>query len=191
MRRTFDPETFRYTVTVGHEVSRLTVTPVVVSGAQLLFQPPDAADDAEGYQVSLDDSRRDASSETTITIIVRSPDGLKLESYQLLISRSSHNLDDASLSSLGISGAMLEPAFDPDVTAFSAIIETAQVTFTPVTNVAATTYDITPSDVDSDTDGEQIPVKFGRNVVTITVTAADGSTDHNLHGHSESPATRA
>ena len=172
----FDAETFSYAVTIGRDVSRLTVAPSVLNGAQLLFQPPDADDETEGYQVSLSDQRRDPASETTITIIVRSADGQKLESYQLLITRSSHNLDDASLSSLGLSGVEVSPAFDPDVTAFSAIVDTAQVTFTPVTNVAAATYDITPADVDIDTTGEQIPVKFGRNVVTITVTAADGST---------------
>ena len=176
----FDPETFSYAVAVGRDVSRLTVTPAVAGGARLLYQPPDADADTEGYQVSLDDQRRDASSETTITmttvtIIVRSPDGRKLDSYQLRITRSSHD-DDASLSSLGVGDAELSPTFSATVTQYAVTVIEDTLTVTPATTSAGANPVIMPPDADDSTDGHQVSLALGYTTVTITVTAEDGTT---------------
>ena len=171
----FDPETFSYAVTVGRDVSRLTVTPSVGGGAGLLFQPPDADLDAAGHQVWLDDARRDAPSETTITIIVRSPDGRKLDSYQLRITRSSHD-DDASLSSLGVGDAELSPTFSATVTQYTVTVIEDTLTVAPMTTSAGANPVIMPPDADDSTDGHQVSLALGDTTVTITVTAEDGTT---------------
>ena len=72
---------------------------------------------------------------TTVTIIVRSPDGRKLDSYQLRITRSSHD-DDASLSSLGVGDAELSPTFSATVTQYAVTVIEDTLTVAPATTSA-------------------------------------------------------
>jgi len=71
----------------------------------------------------------------------------------------------------------ISPAFDPDVTDYTAQVESGvrgvTVTATPTDGGATVASD--PADSDPDADGIQVPLTIGENSIDITVTAADGS----------------
>ncbi len=82
-----------------------------------------------------------------------------------------------SLSSLTLVGALLDPAFDPEVTLYTAQADVgvSQVTVAAVARDAAASVDILPADADPDTAGHQIAVTEGaQTAAAVTVTAADG-----------------
>ena len=85
---------------------------------------------------------------------------------------------DAVLSTLELSGVSFSPVFAPAVTTYSASVLYAVSS----TTVAATTRDtratvtVSPADDDEDTAGDQVDLDVGSNIITVTVTAEDGST---------------
>ena len=81
---------------------------------------------------------------------------------------------DATLSALALSGVDL--TFDPDTTTYTASVPatTTQTTVTPTLNHDSATYVVKLGGVVDD-DGT-IPLAAGDNVITIDVTAEDGST---------------
>ena len=93
--------------------------------------------------------------------------------------------DDATLSALvvsdGTSDLELDPAFDSDMYEYSATVANTvtQVTVTPTVNDSGATHSF-PDTTDANsntTDGHQVTVDVGTNLITVTVTAADGSTE--------------
>ena len=83
---------------------------------------------------------------------------------------------NASLVLLGVSGADLGP-FSPSTTTYAATVPhsttTATLTATPA---AGARLEIDPADADAAAEGHQIALVEGANPVTVTVTAADGTT---------------
>ena len=91
---------------------------------------------------------------------------------------------DATLSGLTLSGVTLEPAFSPTTTEYTVSVANtvSRITITPTPNDshASVTYvddiDAAIPDVDPVTDGQQVDLVVGDNVIGVTVTAEDGST---------------
>ena len=82
-----------------------------------------------------------------------------------------------SLSSLTLVGALLDPAFDPEVALYTAQADAgiSQVTVAAAAHDAAASVDILPADADPNAAGHQIAVTEGaQTAVAVTVTAADG-----------------
>ena len=82
-----------------------------------------------------------------------------------------------SLSSLTLGGALLDPAFDPEVALYTAQADAgiSQVTVAGVARDAAASVDILPADADPNAAGHQIAVAEGaQTAVAVTVTAAGG-----------------
>ena len=94
----------------------------------------------------------------------------------LIPARSSHDLDDATLRALTVSPTDII-GFAADRTAYevgvAATITRVTITAAATNSDASVAYSGTDADLAAD--GQQVDLSAGRNVVTITVTAQDGS----------------
>ena len=83
-----------------------------------------------------------------------------------------------SLDALSLDGALLDQAFDPEVTLYTAQADVgvSQVTVAAVARDAAASVDILPADADPNTAGHQVEIaEYGLTEVTVTVTADNGA----------------
>ncbi len=86
---------------------------------------------------------------------------------------------DATLSALSLSGARLSPSFDTEVTWYTASVgyTVTGITVTASENDAGAVATLVGRvDADTNADGYQVNPSVGQNVITIRVTAANGST---------------
>ena len=79
----FDAETLDYSISVDHATAQITVTPTAAAGADWLIASTDADSEAPGHQVALTSPQGRAPAQTSIVIVVRSADDLRLESYSI------------------------------------------------------------------------------------------------------------
>ena len=177
MSPAFDAETTEYTVNVTHEVEEITATWSENDGeATSEADPVDADADTTGHQLELGAK----GSDTDLTITVTAEDGTELE-YTITVRRPEEPVtDDATLSNLTIGEGTLTPPFDPDITEYTVgvayTIEEVTAGWDEAHDEATSEGD--PADADDATDGHQIELgdKGSETTLTITVTAADGST---------------
>ena len=94
----------------------------------------------------------------------------------LIPARSSHDLDDATLSALTVSPTDII-GFAPDRTSYEVGVASTvtRVTITAAATNSDASVAYSGTDADLATDGRQVDLSAGRNAVTITVTAQDGS----------------
>ena len=166
-----DPErTDPYEYGVFHEVTQVTIAATPThQGATVAYSGTDADADADGHQVDLSSGRN------TVTVTVTAADGNTTKDYVLRVNRGG---TDITLSSLTVDGAEV-PGLDPERTTayeFGVGFAVSQVTIAaPPTHQGATaTFSV--ADADGGAPGRQVNLSSGRNEVTITVTAADGTT---------------
>ena len=100
-----------------------------------------------------------------ITIVVTAEDYETMETYTVRVVRGDVS-DDATLSSLTLSGIMLIPAFNPGTTAYTAEVEGLETT--TVEAMATHTGAIVEGA------GEKT-LLVGDNVISVTVTSGDGT----------------
>ena len=157
----------------GHVASgtaTVTVTAVAADSAHTVtFGTDDADDVAEGHQWSL------ALGDNTLEITVS--DGTNSRVYTITVVKIDVEAlsDDATLNSLTVDGAAVE-GFVADVHSHRVKVDhdvvSATVAATAVEPAARVT--ITPADADPDTEGHQVALDEGPNVVTFAVAATDG-----------------
>ena len=165
---TFDSTTISYGARVANGVSQTAVTPTVNhSGASYVIKL-NGVTDGDGT-VSL------AVGSNVITVEVTAEDGDTTRTYTVTITRSAPPSTDATLSSLTLSGASIG-AFASGTTSYTAQVanSVAQTTVTPSVNHSGASYVIRVGGV-TDADGT-VSLSVGSNVITIVVTAQDGST---------------
>ena len=165
---TFDSTTISYGARVANGVSQTAVTPTVNhSGASYVIKL-NGVTDGDGT-VSL------AVGSNVITVEVTAEDGDTTRTYTVTITRSAPPSTDATLSSLTLSGASIG-AFASGATSYTAQVanSVAQTTVTPSVNHSGASY-VTKLGGVVDADGT-VSLSVGSNVITIVVTAQDGST---------------
>ena len=166
----FSSDVTDYSVSVAHSVAETTVsTTAADSGASVSIDPAtDADSEASGHQVALA-----AGATTVITITVTAADG-SVQATTVRVTRAASN--DARLGTLHLSGITLD-AFSSDVTDYSATATRATTTVSATPADAGASVSIDPAtDADSEAAGHQVALAAGATtVITITVTAADGS----------------
>ena len=168
----FSSDVTDYSVSVAHSVAETTVSATAAdAGASLSIDPAtDADSEADGHQVALA-----AGATTVITITVTAADG-SVQATTVRISRAASS--DARLGTLQLSGITLD-AFSSDVTDYSVSVahSVAETTVSATAADAGASLSIDPAtDADSEADGHQVALAAGATtVITITVTAADGS----------------
>ena len=177
MAPAFDSATTEYTVNVTHDIEDVTFTWAVNhSKATSEADPDDSDDGTTGHQLELGAK----GSNTKLAITITAEDGSEKE-YTITVQRPEEPVtDDATLSNLSIDGATLTPAFAPDSTEYTVGVpyNIEQVTIEWDEAHGEATSEGDPADADDATDGHQIDLgdKGTDTTLTITVTAADGST---------------
>jgi len=154
-----------YTADVASAVTQTTVTATAAgSGRVTTITPADADSATDGHQVNL------ASGANRVRVTVT--EGSRTRDYTVTIYRAVAALSALALSSGADDDVALSPAFDRDTTAYSAevayTVEQTTVSATPLAGSVA----ITPADADSATNGHQVALAVGENLVRVTVTGA-------------------
>ncbi|PBI77762.1 hypothetical protein A9993_23110 [Rahnella victoriana] len=85
---------------------------------------------------------------------------------------------DATLSALSLSAGSLSPTFSSGTTSYNASVANSvtSITLTPVTTDSTATVKVNGTSVISGSASGAIPLSEGSNTLTVTVTAADGTT---------------
>ena len=168
----FSSDVTDYSVSVAHSVAETTVSALAVdSGASVSIDPAtDADSEASGHQVALA-----AGATTVITVTVTAADG-SVQATTVRVTRAASS--DARLGTLQLSGITLD-AFSSDVTDYSVSVahSVAETTVSATAADAGASVSIDPAtDADSEASGHQVALAAGATtVITLTVTAADGS----------------
>ena len=84
--------------------------------------------------------------------------------------------NDASLKTLGVGDLVLTPAFASSLIFYSASADAESLTLLPEATDDGAVVAIDPEDADTGVAGHQVTLSNGDNVITITVTAEDGTT---------------
>ena len=174
---TFVDTTTVYTASATNAVEQVTVTATTTDpGATVAITGADADLAASGWQVNLA-----VGDNNVIEATVTAADGTTTEEYTVTVTRREPAAqDDADLASLSLSEGMLEPAFSSTQVAYNAEVANtvAQVTVTAATNHAGAKVAIVPADADdNEANGHQVNLTAGANTITVSVTAADGTTE--------------
>ena len=163
---TFASATTKYTAAAANSTELTTVTAMATHiGAQskITILPADANADMEGHQVPLT-----AGQERDITVDVIAEASGTAKRYTVTVTRAAEESSDATLSSLMLSDLTLMPEFDPATTAY-----TAEIDFLEATTVEAMAAHHAAM---VEGTGEKTLVVGDNNMISVMVTAEDGST---------------
>ena len=165
---TFASGTTSYAASVGNSVSQATVVPTVNDSGATYVVKLGGVTDADGV-VAL------SVGSNIITVEVTAEDGEATQTYTVAVTRAAALSTDATLSALTLSDIGFG-AFASGTTSYTASVanSVSQTTVTPTVNDSGATYVIKLGGV-TDADGI-VPLSVGSNVVTVVVTAEDGST---------------
>jgi gliding motility-associated-like protein len=105
---------------------------------------------------------------------VTAEDGTTLRTYTLVVTRQIST--NANLANLGISGGTLSPAFAAATTTYTSTVNTATITVTPTVSEANATVTVNGTAVPSGTASGPVSLAVGSNVITVKVTAQNGTT---------------
>ena len=151
----FASGTLTYTANVANDVTSTTVGATKNDGTATV-----SAGDLGSKSLSV--------GKNIITVNVTAEDGSTKKKYTVEVTRAASS--DATLSDLSLSGVTLSPTFDEDtLTYVSSVTNDVKSTI-----VAAATNDETAT-ISADHLGSK-PLSVGKNIITVTVTAEDGST---------------
>jgi cyclophilin family peptidyl-prolyl cis-trans isomerase len=171
---TFVSSTTDYTLTVANTVTSTTVTPTVTDAAATVTVNNTAvASGATSASIPL------AVGVNVITVDVTAQDGTTKSTYTVTVTRAPAPLsNDATLRSLTVSAGLLSPTLASSTTAYTlAVANTVtSTTVTPTVTDAAATVTVNGGAVASGATSASIPLAVGANVITVDVTAQDGTT---------------
>ena len=177
----FNAETFAYSISVRHGTSYITVTPTAAAGADWMIASPDADSEAPGHQVALTSPPGRDPAQTTIAIVVRSTDQLRLQSYTITVTRDATPANDSSLRQLSISDVRLHKDFAAARTYYetSLVAPVSRLTVEAVPAAPDANVVITPTDADPDTPEHEIDLGPSVFFIQIAVTAPDNTSTLN------------
>ncbi|MEN6348832.1 MAG: cadherin-like beta sandwich domain-containing protein [Syntrophomonas sp.] len=164
----FEKDTLNYTASVSREVESIAITAISTDEK--------ASVTINGSPAAGGDSTIDLEKgENTITIIVNAEDGVTSRTYTLVITRAGS--DNADLAGITISSGTISPVFDKDVLNYtsSAGKEVEQITLSWTLAEPAASVKVNGSSAGGTT-SMPITLNTGENIVTIEVTAEDGTT---------------
>ncbi|TFF37117.1 cadherin-like beta sandwich domain-containing protein [Mucilaginibacter psychrotolerans] len=168
----FASGTLLYTSTVSNTVSTITLTPIAADGsAAIQVNGITVASGTPSAGITLNVGAN------VITTLVTAEDGTT-QTYTINVTRAQSS--DATLSGFTLSSGSLSPAFTPLTTGYTASVNNAttgiSITATANSGVATLTVNgvTTPSGVASAVQ----PLTVGANVITVKVTAEDGTVNN-------------
>ena len=172
----FISETTAYTASAANSVGSIMITPAKShNGAQITVTANGASTPDTGTaDLTVGDN--------LITVTVTAEDGTSQQSYTITVTRGPS--DDATLSTLSLVGdadVSLTPAFDPATTGYTAEVTNTveSISLTASQNKDGATVSVMDADGNSIPDTAQIDLQYGENIISIVVTAQDGTTTMN------------
>ena len=186
---TFAAATTKYDLRIGFTDSGVVVTPIAATGL-----PADQSQTirVDGTVVASGTARNvpvAAGMTKAIRIEVTAPAGNK-NTYTVNVYRNRQNLSmNANLSSLGLTGVSLSPAFSSGTTTYEARVKAEEVTVTyglsDTAGGASAALTVANGGTDSDTDDMVVPLGAAgsatKTAITVTVTPEAGAGDANAN----------
>ena len=167
----FTAATTSYTASVPNATSSLTATFLIGHpAATLTVNGASVASNVATGPISLNVGAN------TLTAIVTAEDGTTTKTYTVTVTRAPSA--NADLSGISLSAGTLSPAFDAGVTSYTATVPNAAASLTATPTVSDTTASVTVNGVTVGSGSASGPIALavGPNVVTMAVTAQDGTT---------------
>jgi len=170
----FSAGTISYTAAVAHGVNSLTVTPTVAESHATVEVNGTAVESGnESGAINL------AVGDNTITVLVTAQDGTT-KTYTVTVTRAEAPVlsSNADLSSLVLNAGTLTPEFAAGTTSYTAAVVNGvnSLTVTPTVAESHATAKVNDTPVGSGSESGVIDLAVGDNVITILVTAQDGTT---------------
>jgi hypothetical protein len=172
LEQSFSPTTISYTASVPYSVSSITVTPTVnQSDATVKVNGVPVTSGTASGAINLN------AGSNVITAVVTAQDGTTTRTYTVNVTRAAASTD-AALSGLRLSSGTLSPRFVPGRTSYTASVanSVASITVRPTVNQRNATVTVNGVDVVSGRASGKINLNVGSNVITVVVTAQDGTT---------------
>lgn len=167
----FSTGTTSYSVAVDNAVTALTVMPTVTDAAATIQVNGNAATSgAASAPIDLNVGPN------TVTVLVTAQDGITTGVYTVTVTRAPSAV--ATLSNLAPSQGTLSPSFAADTTTYAVPVANAvtSLMLTPTATDATATVTVNGNDVPAGQPSAPINLNIGPNVVTVLVTAQDGTT---------------
>jgi PKD repeat protein len=166
----FAQATIGYTASVSNATTSITVTPTVADAtATVTVNTVTVASGSPSGAIALNVGSN------VITIVVTAQDATT-KTYTVTVTRAGSG--NADLSNLTISAGTLTPAFSAGTLSYIATVgsNVPSITVTPTTSVGTSTITVNGLSVNSGSPSSAITLNPGNNVITIVVTAQNGST---------------
>jgi hypothetical protein len=166
----FSPSVHSYTASVAKTIASIKIKPTLVD--------PNARVKVNGVPVKA--GSRSAAiplavGNNTITIRVADRNGTRVNTYRIKVTRGKSPV--ATLSDLAVKAATLGPKFKPTTTKYTTSVppSTKSVKIKATASHGAAQIKVNGKNVKSGTLSAAIPLKSGKNLVKVLVTAQDGS----------------
>jgi len=169
----FDKATTEYTVNVDHTTESITLNGVTDDSKATITVNGEEVSSGSDFSIDL----LGAGLTTVVEVEVTAEDG-SITTYTIEVVRATAPSSNSELSSLTISRGTLTPAFDSETTTYKATVDYATTSLTINATAADAAATITVNDVavNEDNTSEPVALKVGHNIITIEVTAEDGTT---------------
>lgn len=166
----FSSAAIGYTATVANTTNSITITPTVTE--------PNATVKVNGNTVASGSTSGSIAltvGANVITTAVTAQDGSTTQTYTVTVTRQQSS--NADLSDLVLSTGSLSPTFNPAVTSYTDLVSnaTSTITVTPTNSDANAIIKVNGNTVAGGSASSAMPLAVGPNVVTIQVTAQDGT----------------
>ncbi|MEI7910890.1 MAG: cadherin-like beta sandwich domain-containing protein [Verrucomicrobiota bacterium] len=166
----FGTGTLAYTASVPNATSTMTVTPTVTDGtATVKVNGTTVASGSASAAVPL------VVGNNTITVLVTAQDGSTTSTYTITVNRIS---TVSTLAGLAINSGTLSPTFVSGTKVYTASMANAitALTVTPTLTNSYAAVTVNGMPVTSGTASQSIPLVVGTNLISVLVTAQDGTT---------------
>ncbi|HTK20459.1 MAG TPA: cadherin-like beta sandwich domain-containing protein, partial [Mucilaginibacter sp.] len=167
----FSSTTTSYVAGVSNTTTSITVTPTVTDPtATVTVNGTAVASGSASATIPL------AIGVSTVTVVVTAQDGTTKDVYTVIVTRTASSI--ATLSNLTISSGTLAPNFNTSITSYAVSVPNAvsSVAVTPTATDPNSTIKVNGAIVISGSPSGSIPLQVGSNVITVVVTAQDGTT---------------
>ena len=159
-----------YTATVPNDIKEIKVTPTTAdTTAAITVNGEKVANGTASGEIPL------KVGENEIVTVITAQDGTTINTYTVIVTREPSN--EAGLSDIILSDGTLSPAFNTDTKDYKVDVpnETNSIVITPVTIDPTATVEMKIDEVTITDPTAPIDLKVGDNVVTVIVTAEDGT----------------
>ncbi len=165
----FTPDTTNYTASVANATKSLKVSPSATGAFTIKVNGTTVASGSTSPAIPL------KVGPNLISVVITDPGGTDSKIYKVTVTRAASSV--STLSKLVIKGAKLSPAFNSAALKYRGKVTKSvkSVTVTPTTSSPVAKITVNGFAVKSGTASKAIALKNGKNVISVTVTAENGS----------------